>query len=269
MQRSCDSRFYPNVPAAKTKGIPVKLKVPTHVEVKIVESFFIHNSSGAAAIAKSKVDKAKAEKAKANFDTSLAQLTEMTNAGLLPTEADKKNITDLKVANDNAQQAANDSAAAVKEVTAKYSEAKVMCSDKEIRNLSVETSLAYTEKVFTVDFRRPAGGLLDLKSVNMDNQQYFAAIQAEYQEQTVQQINSAIGTLATGKQSTVTSTGAAIPTPVDQSSTPLLGSDQRVVAMARFDISDPDWESRLHAFIDTHVTGCFQNCPGDNCPQIR
>ena len=289
LQRGSDSRFYPNFPCAKTKGIPVKLKVPTHLEVKIVESFFMQDSSGAKADANAKKAAKKlaaANTAKTNTANKLtaAKAIQAKAAAALkkkPTDAmlkKKKQEADNAVAAATTADNVADAAVAVakqddvdaKEVKAavvpKYSEAKVMCGGQRLRTHSIETKLCYTDKVFTVDFRRPAGGVLNLSSITMDSEQYFKSIAADYEEQTLQQVNAALGTLKTGEPAEATAKTGSVEVP--EGAKELLGAGTRVVALTRFDISDPNWEAQLHGFIDKHVTGCFPDCPvAEYCPQ--
>ncbi|WP_145377631.1 hypothetical protein [Symmachiella dynata] len=139
----------------------------------------------------------------------------------------------------------------------KYKECEVLFEpEKRVCPLNVTTKTIYTDKVFTVDFKRPAGGTLDLsgdnKGVDFDAEQYFKSIAVTYEEETLAQINTALGTLK--------------PT-LNQSSSVRLASNNsdiktatREVARARFDISEPCWEEQLQAFVDQHVTDCFLGC---------
>lgn len=303
MQRAADSRFYPNFPCAKTQGVPVKLKVPTHVEVRITEAFFVQNSAGAVATAAAtaadittanaakaqSVANAKQNQATNDQKTAQTALDAATTSGdadairlaTADLAAKKKAAADAKEAftkADDALAVATADAALAKKVAAavppKYSEAKITNNGHRLRNLSVNTRLVYTDKVFTVDFRRPAGGILNLSSIAMDSQQYFAAIQANYEEQTLQQINASIGAVAGGTQAdlsklsqgTVTTAPTAVEIPAVSTTGQNLDADSRIVALARFDISEPDWEDRLHEFVDKHVTGCIPTCPVGTCP---
>jgi hypothetical protein len=203
MQRSSDGRFYPNLPGAKTKGIPVKMKVPTHVEVRIDEAFFLQTQD----------------------------------------DGEKK----------------------------KLSEARILRHDGQpLRALTVNTKLVYTDKVFTVDFRRPAGGLLNLSGVTMDSEQYFVSIQAAYEERTLEQITTALGTLKTGTAGSLAastaskSEGTVNAVEVGKDAQGSIGAGARTIALARFDISEPGWEERLQCFVEQHVTACYQGCDVKN-----
>jgi hypothetical protein len=130
--------------------------------------------------------------------------------------------------------------------------------------LIVETELIYTDKVFLVDFKRPAGGILDLKQASMDDEQYFKNVQAEVQERTIQDISTAIATLTPGN-----SNNKAVPksanTPADAVSD--VNFQKSIVACQRFDISEPDWEFRLSEFVNTSLGRTDLNvCPSSIPP---
>lgn len=192
VQRTPDNRFCPNFPKSKTKGLPVKLKVPTHIEATITEKFFVESTQEAAA----------------------------------------------DVANPNGR--------------IKCREVGLWLDGERIRHLEVDTKVIYTEKVFTVDFRRPAGGLLNLSAIDFDSEQYFKQVKASYEEKTLAQITSALGTLKPGL------TGSASASNLNGISGLLM--DTRTVAVARFDISETDWESQLQCFVDHHITSCYSGC---------
>jgi len=127
--------------------------------------------------------------------------------------------------------------------------------------LMVDTETIYTDKVFLVDFRRPAGGILDLKEAKLDDEQYFAKIQAEVTERTINDINTALQTLQPAvtqfkqppkAKATTANTPAA--------STDNVGFQKSVVAYHRFDISEPDWEYRLQDFVNLHLARCEVIC---------
>ena len=123
----------------------------------------------------------------------------------------------------------------------------------------VETQLQYTDKIFLVDFKRPAGGVLDLKEASMDDEQYFSKIQAEVQERTLADIGTALDTIKDPLASLMTRNDAniAVPTssatPVEQSNN-TVNFQSSVVATQRFDISEIGWEGRLKAFVDEHLS---------------
>ena len=123
--------------------------------------------------------------------------------------------------------------------------------------LHVESELQYTDKIFLVDFKRPAGGVLDLKNATFDNEQYFADVQAEVEERTLADINTAIKTLS-GEDPTGDSIVVMDATPTS-AGTPASGANESVefqksvVATRRFDIAECHWEERMRHFVDEHL----------------
>ncbi len=175
LQRTPGGGFQLNQPQSQTRGVPVKLKVPTHLEVVIQEEFFLQ-----------------------------------------------------KTGDQNAPQ---------------FEEIFVKRHGQVVRPLNVETEVIYTDKVFTVDFRRPAGGVLNINEMKFDSEQYFGSLKATYTEQTLKDIHDALGSLKGP---------LGFKTAVDD---PHLKSFNREVARARFDISEPGWEDQLHCFVEQHVGG--------------
>ena len=187
MQRASDSRLYPNQPCALTTGIPVKLKVPTHVEVTVKETYFIEKSEDAG--------------------------TKRTVYRELP-------IKDTK-----------------------------SCP---INPLYVTTKVIYTDKVFTVDFRRPAGGTFTLSETSFDSEQYFANLKAAYTEKTLEDIGTALTTLKT-----IPGIGSSGETKGNVN----LSVGERQVASMRFDISELGWEDCLNEFVSQHLGPTAMICP--------
>ncbi|MFM2097229.1 MAG: hypothetical protein RIS70_4353 [Planctomycetota bacterium] len=182
MQRNDDDTFSKNATASHTRGLPVKLKVPTHLEVTVTETFVV----------------------------------ERVNDG-------NRSI---------------------------YREIPILLDGNEIHAQNVQTRVIYTDKVFTVDFNRPAAGMLDLSNISFDDEQYFAKIRAEYTEQTLADISTAISTVRPL---------LARPSAAAAKADPNLAINQRVVAQTRFDIATPQWEELLQAFIAQHVTPMDRN----------
>lgn len=268
--------MHPNIPCAETKGLPVKLKVPSHVEVTISESFFIQASKNEGITPESPELFAAKDRVKL-AEKTVRELTELStelhrhalenpnnsNASGNATKA----LNYLKAANANlaeAQKVADGMQktleAAVK-TPAECREIEVCIDGHPVRHFDVETRVIYTDKVFTVDFRRPAGGVLNLSAINMDDQQYFRQIKAAYEEQTLEQISGAIADISSGI--TGQSVGGMSAT-INGARVSGLATDERVVAVSRFDISDPNWEHQLNCFVDQHVTSHYTNCSYQN-----
>ena len=133
------------------KGVPITMKVPTHVDVRIIETYYLYNS-----------------------DSGLTQLR------------------------------------------------------TRHRNLGVETAFVMTEKVFTVDFKRPLSGTIDY-AATFGPDQYFDTIKTKVVDTTITDVTALVA--------------AAIPlftTPVAALSGSTIASDvivdTRAVAFRRFDM---------------------------------
>lgn len=127
------------------------------------------------------------------------------------------------------------------------------------RGLTVTTSLVVTPKIFMVDFVRPAGGTLTT-SASFSGNQYFSEINNKIVDTTINQVTSAISTLAPllgGKSVTFPNTKTASAT-VGSSISGNYVPVQRLVAFRRFDIDDPDFEQQLDAFVYLHLNACYR-----------
>ena len=130
----------------------------------------------------------------------------------------------------------------------------------------IETEKIYTDKVFLVDFLRPAGGELNLvagaasdqNGINFDSSQYFSGIQASVKEQTMEDIGAALETI-----------GAIPATLAEKTSAGMVKSDEvltnvsfekSIVACQRFDLARPDWEMELNAFVGNYTARCRKCC---------
>ena len=114
---------------------------------------------------------------------------------------------------------------------------------------SVFTAMVKTEKVFTVDPKRPAAGVL---TSTLDFQgQYFKSIKYKNEDKTIETINKAITDL-TKPGGILSGTGTNVESTID----PNLMETNSVVASALFEIDDPNFECQLKEFLDKHLTGC-------------
>lgn len=179
----------------KTCGVPVKLKVPSHVEVAIVETYFI-----------------------------------------IPPRGNEDNKKPPKI--------------------------QTLTPNGRNRILSVEKSLEYTDKVFTVDFPRPFAGTLSLgdqdsdkAGLEFDAEQYFKSIRGKVEDETIDTITKVLGSDAFA--ATTGETTRALNVKVENGNYQRL---KRVVAFQRFDISEQGWEDQMQAFIDQHLGQCNPPC---------
>ena len=126
------------------------------------------------------------------------------------------------------------------------------------RHLFVETKLVETDKVFTVDVKRPAAGTLTYTlgfgdndpAKNLDNSQYFKSIAASIVDTTINDVNTSLQTLLPTIQKL-----AAKPTGAGDNIENLI-EENRVVAWKRFDLDAPDFEAQVACFVELHLNAC-------------
>ena len=131
------------------------------------------------------------------------------------------------------------------------------------RNLDINSKLVETEKVFTVDFPRPASGVLKYNvTMGTDkDSQYFKQIKNEITDDTIKDVAKAIAKVAPVLAKPVSAgdfqTSSAIK---DQ-----LIAEQRTVAWKRFDIDSPDFEEQVRFFVDDNLNKCH-DCHRNRTP---
>lgn len=108
----------------------------------------------------------------------------------------------------------------------------------------------YTDKVFTIDLKRPAGGDLDytIEFGDGENSQYFKALNSKITDQTIQDINAAIQTVV---KATTASTGN--PKPNDNPPKFEFKTEYRTVAWKRFDLDAVDFEDQIACFVSSRL----------------
>jgi hypothetical protein len=156
------------------------------------------------------------------------------------------------------------------------------------RNFKVETTIIQTEKVMTVDFKRPAAGTMEYNltfdsSDATKQQQYFKQIETMLYDRTLSDTADLVarfvpGALAgTPAAETATfgfsisrggNTAAGGVVAGGDVATLTVGSKidnyfvkDRVVAYRRFDLNDCDFEDQVGAFISHHINDCH-SCQG-------
>ena len=219
-----------------TKGIPVKLKVPSHMEVKILETLFIGPPID--------VVTAIPLKQQLVLDTKTVELEYevVDDSGKLDYKLKRKNPKTLKLKSKSSE--------------TKKTAPKMFRPGKQ-RILSVATEKIYTDKVFTVDFARPLAGTLSLTNgdnagLGFDGQQYFSNINATYKEETLATATELLGgsTVADSKSTRDFNSK-------DQDNYTRI---QRVVAFERFDINECGWEQRMAEFVNKYLGNCNNAC---------
>ncbi|MFO1002907.1 MAG: hypothetical protein U0936_21460 [Planctomycetaceae bacterium] len=283
----------------KLNGLPVKLKVPSHVVVKIYEQQLILANSPDEKAAKQKTANESAADVKGRKSeieaivTNFAETTEALKAANISLDEATQNLNAAKEAMNQGEivrftEEVRRNTIALSEADAAFKAAEARSNELPGLNsklaeaehkaaidlantavgytlvsftpaqLIVETDLEYTDKIFMVDFRRPAGGILDLSEASMDDEQYFSKIQAEVTERTMADVSSAIktlqGPLSNGakKAATNVATPTSASTPDgEQSNT--INFQKSVVAFKRFDVSEPCWEERMMEFVNSRL----------------
>ena len=149
-----------------------------------------------------------------------------------------------------------------------------------IRNVSTE--IIKTEKVFTVDFKRPAAGTMKME-LDMDaERQYFEKISHEVEDETLAEIGNLIDSLAGAGFRLAAAESGVDPTKA-------LREVDSVVAIQLFELDDPMLEQNVVHFLNCHLNqshdayvvppgvdnlnrvGIQQNYTGDNptlCSQL-
>jgi hypothetical protein len=103
----------------------------------------------------------------------------------------------------------------------------------------------YTEKIFTVDFRRPAAGTYNLR-LDMTDDQYIEKVQHDVTDRTITDVGKLIKEVAPG---------GLFPTLRSEPGDPedYLHEVTSVVAVGIFEIDAPDFEQQLTAFLNCHL----------------
>jgi hypothetical protein len=103
----------------------------------------------------------------------------------------------------------------------------------------------YSEKIFTVDFKRPAAGMYNLR-LDMTDDQYIDKVQHDVTDKTIEEVGNAIHTLAPG---------GLFPTIVSDSQEVdgMLEQVTSVVAVGMFEIDASDFEEQVASFINCHL----------------
>lgn len=114
--------------------------------------------------------------------------------------------------------------------------------DIPIRDFAQE--FLYTEKIFTVDFKRPAAGSFNLR-LDMTEDQYFAKIQHDVTDETIAKVSELLGKL-------LPSSGL-FATPASGENAPDAKEIRSLVAVGVFEIDAPDFEDQVAAFLNCHI----------------
>lgn len=193
LNRSPDDEFTKNQPIP-FKGIPITMKVPTHLDVEIIETYYLQN---------------------------VACFEKVTGKPDAQTYADLREIPMTH------------------------------------RNLSVKVTPIFTEKVFTVDFKRPASGSLEY-GATFGTDQYFDSIKGTVIDRTIEDVTALVKAAAPL---------AGFPTSAnfgDELTNVIVNT--RTVAFRRFDIDECYFEQSVQDFAMLHLNAC-NNCYGEVTPK--
>jgi hypothetical protein len=133
------------------------------------------------------------------------------------------------------------------------------------RHLSVDTELIYTDKVFTVDVKRPAAGTADYtlefggQTASLDNRQYFKELKSKIVDETIEDVTGAIDTVFSAVPAS--KSGDDNGETLTQRDDVKFFDQTRTVAWKRFDVDAADFEMQVAAFVQQHLNGCH-SCAG-------
>lgn len=127
------------------------------------------------------------------------------------------------------------------------------------RHLDVVPEIQVSDKVFTVDLKRPAAGTLDYEiefQDGKDNPQYFNQVSYHVVDQTLKDITGVIANLKPLTPLNARPTGRASGTRVTADNGPALEPMIRTVAWKRFDLNSVTFEDEVLAFVNLHLNDC-------------
>lgn len=117
------------------------------------------------------------------------------------------------------------------------------------RHLFLEKELVETEKVFTVDPKRPAAGTLKYNMTfgDKENEQYFKSIAFDIQDNTIKEVTNSLNTLLPLFKQMAKPAGAD-----DTPTAASFDTETRTVAWKRFDLDAIDLEQQVYDFVSVH-----------------
>ncbi|MCY2982683.1 MAG: hypothetical protein NTY15_03505 [Planctomycetota bacterium] len=138
------------------------------------------------------------------------------------------------------------------------------------RNLQLTANYVYSDKIISVDPKRPFAGTLDYNmtfqntnSIERDRQ-FFSKLNYDVKDETIKTIDNILKNVVPtlGLNQKVKSTGAL--GGAEESAPSNLKEIERVVAWKRFDISDQNLEADIASFVGLHMNHCH-SCQGQQC----
>lgn len=125
----------------------------------------------------------------------------------------------------------------------------------DTRLLSVETEIIKTDKVFTVDFKRPGAGSLDL-DLAFNKDQYFSQIVSKLDDSTIEEAGKLAAQIIRSTRQFAKTSREPNPTEIAALESKGIYREQRTVAYQRFDINDCDFEFQVESFVNLHLNAC-------------
>jgi len=134
---------------------------------------------------------------------------------------------------------------------------------------TMEYELVTMKELYTVDFKRPMAGIMDLKIVFQDNKQYFQSIQEDVTDVTIEKISGLIQNILSSSP-TWAALGRGKPAGEPPQPPGGLFMVPRVVACEFIDIHSPNLEGRLQEFLEKNINNCTEVCPSPapSCPTV-
>ncbi len=288
--RKSGHKLVPQKTNAPLKGLPVKMKVPSHVNVAIYEQQLIlaANSAERATLDKAVSDaEAEVQNSKESIALKLSDIKtksdRLEQMDYLRSLIDDNSSDDANVAQAKklfnallkkklASDALDSTAIESDDETLRKFQVKLSLDEQFLQSKKfeaeqnyrlvsfnppqyiVESEIQYTDKVFLVDFKRPAGGVLDVTSVKMDDEQYFADVQAKVTERTVEDISSVLAKFTPKASKALEAKPTSADTPESEANSEV-HFQKSVVAMKRFDISQQGWEQVMMHFVNGKLQG--------------
>lgn len=141
------------------------------------------------------------------------------------------------------------------------------------RTLRASATPVVSDKIFAVDPKRAAAGTtkygmtMDHDNADSRGRQFFEKISYDVDDQTIEEINSALGGLipliakkpGTAAKSSMANFEAAESSESDFSKGGLI-LKERTVAWKRFDVHAADFEEQLKGFVEYHINACNSCC---------
>ncbi|MGC3967426.1 MAG: hypothetical protein QM775_08675 [Pirellulales bacterium] len=117
--------------------------------------------------------------------------------------------------------------------------------DVPVRDFAQE--FLFTEKIFTVDFKRPAAGSANLR-LEMTDEQYFNKIQHDVTDDTIAKVNDLMKKFTPAGRSIFGMAASA-----EAGAAPKVKEVKSLVAVGLFDVDAPDLEQQLMNFLNCHI----------------